>query len=193
MEALQRDIIQTYPGGGYNPNQQTFILMWNPAISSITIHNHIDSIAHIDDWYFNWSVYEWEKAHEGDRFYMVRVGYGNTGIVMSGIFISEPYTDQDWNRIRKTKEIHYINMQPNLIVNPETMPIITTAQLQEAIPDFEWSKGHSGILLSEHQSRKLEELFVEYLASVSCREDEENLVIKHFMDLVLKWKILKLI
>ena len=182
MEALQRDIIQTYPGGGYNPNQQTFILMWNPAISSITIHNHIDSIAHIDDWYFNWSVYEWEKAHEGDRFYMVRVGYGNTGIVMSGIFISEPYTDQDWNRIRKTKEIHYINMQPNLIVNPETMPIITTAQLQEAIPDFEWSKGHSGVLLAEHQARKLEEIFAEYLSSVSDQADEENLAIKPLRD-----------
>ena len=183
MGALQRDIIQNYPGGGYNPDQRTFILRWNPAISSITIHNHIDSIAHIDDWEFNWSVYEWEKAHEGDRFYMMRVGDGNTGIVMSGIFISEPYTERDWNRVRKTKEIHYMDMQPNFIVNPETMPIITTARLQEAIPDFEWSKGHSGILLSEHQARKLEALFSDYLSSVSNRVDKENLAIKRLMDL----------
>lgn len=182
MKNLQRDIIQNFPGGGYNPTQQTFILMWNPAISSVTIHNHIDSIAHIDDWRFDWSVYEWEKAHDGDRFFMVRVGEGNTGVVMSGIFISDPYTERDWNRIRKTKEIHYMNMQPNFIVNPETMPIITTAQLQEAIPDFEWSKGHSGALLTEGQAQKLETLFAEYLTSVSGRVDEEDLAVKPLRD-----------
>ena len=182
MKALQRDIVQNFPGGGYNPNQQTFILMWNPAISSTTIHNHIDSIAHIDNWRFDWSVHEWEKAHEGDRFFMVRVGNGNTGIVMSGIFISEPYTERDWNRVRKTKEVHYLNMKPNLIVNPETMPIITTAQLKEAIPDFEWSKGHSGVLLAEHQARKLEELFAKYMSSISEQADEDNLAIKPLMD-----------
>lgn len=182
MKSLLRDIIQNYPGGGYNPTQKTFILMWNPAISSTTIHNHIDSIAHIDSWRFDWSIHEWEKAHEGDRFFMVRVGEGKTGIVMSGIFISEPYTERDWNRIRKTKEIHYMNMQPNLIVNPETMPIITTAQLQEAIPDFEWSKGHSGVLLTEYQAQRLEEMFSEYLSRVSDQTDDENLSIKPLMD-----------
>jgi hypothetical protein len=151
--------------------------MWNPAISSITIHNHIDSIAHIDDWEFNWSVYEWEKAHEGDRFYLVRVGEGKTGIVMSGVFTSEPYTDRDWNRLRQSRQIYYMDMHPNFIVNPETMPIITTAQLQEAIPDFEWSKGHSGKLLTDEQAEQLEQLFKDYLATVKGMVDEENLVI----------------
>ncbi len=166
-----------YPGEGFNTNQHTFILMWNPAISSITIHNHIDSIAHIDDWEFNWSVYEWEKAHKGDRFFMVRVGEGNTGVVMSGIFTSEPYTDRDWNRLRQSRQIYYMDMQPNFIVNPETMPIITTAQLKEAIPDFEWSKGHSGTLLTDAQARKLEEIFAQYLLSVKDKVDGENLFI----------------
>ena len=177
MENYKPDIMYGYPGDGNNSAQRTFILMWNPAISSITIHNHIDSIAHIDDWDFNWSIYEWEKAHKGDRFYMVRVGEGNTGIVMSGIFISEPYTDRDWNRLRKSRQIYYMDMQPNFIVNPEIMPIVTTAQLQEAIPDFEWTKGHSGVLLSEQQARMLEELFADYLHSMADREDGENLSI----------------
>ena len=166
-----------HPGDGYNPNQKTFILMWNPAISSTTIHNHIDSIAHIDNWRFDWSVHEWEKAHEGDRFFMVRVGEGKTGIVMSGVFTSEPYTDRDWNRLRQSRQIYYMDMHPNFIVNPETMPIITTAQLQEAIPDFEWSKGHSGTLLTDVQAERLEQLFKDYLATVKDMADEENLVI----------------
>lgn len=57
------------------------------------------------------------------------------------------------------------------------MPIISTEQLQKAIPDFEWSKGHSGTLLTEAQARKLEEIFAQYLLSVKDRENGENLSI----------------
>jgi hypothetical protein len=68
-----------------------FILMWNPAISSVTIHDHIDSIAYIDD------------------------------------------------------------------------------------GDFNWSKGHSGTLLTDAQARKLEEVFANYLQTVRDKVDGENL------------------
>ena len=163
------------PGDGYNPNQQTFILMWNPAYSSVTMDYHMYCIEHFDDEPFDWSVYEWEKAHKGDRFYLVRVGEGKTGIVMSGIFISEPYVAADWNKSRGSKQIHYMDMQPNFIVNPEAMPIVTTAQLMDAIPDFEWRKGHSGTLLTDEQAQKLEKLFAEYLLMVRDEVDGKNL------------------
>ena len=45
---------------------------------------------------FNWSVWEYEKAKEGDKFFMVKVGPGTNGIVMAGKFTSEPYKDEDW-------------------------------------------------------------------------------------------------
>lgn len=166
-----------YPGEGYYPHQQTFILMWNPAYSSVTMDYHLYCIEHFDDEPFDWSVYEWEKAHEGDRFYLVRVGEGKTGIVMSGVFTSEPYVGDDWNKSRGSKQIHYMDMHPNFIINPETMPIITTEQLQKAIPDFEWRRGHSGTLLTEDQAQKLEKLFAEYLPTVTDKVDEKNLVI----------------
>lgn len=165
------------PGNGFDPDQQTFILMWNPAISSVTMEYHLYCIRNFDTEPFDWSVYEWEKAHEGDRFFLVRVGEGRTGIVMSGIFTSAPYVSGDWNRPRGSRQIHYMDMQPNFIVNPENMPIITTAQLQEAVPDFDWSKGHSGKLLTAAQAEKLEQLFSKYLKSVRDKMDNENLVI----------------
>ncbi|MDE6355288.1 MAG: hypothetical protein K2L56_09615 [Prevotella sp.] len=62
------------------------ILMWNPDISSYTKEhfekdlNEFDTID--EDWY-NWSVWEHEKVEESNDFYLVRVGKGNTGIVMS--------------------------------------------------------------------------------------------------------------
>lgn len=171
----KKENLPLYPGKGYNPNQNTFILMWNPAISSITIHNHIDCIPYMDRVDFNWSGYEWQKASINDRFYMVRVGEGNTGIVMSGIFTSSPYSERDWNRIRKSKEIYYMDMAVNYMVNPEVMPIITTGELQDAIPDFEWTRGHSGSLLTEDQSQRLEVLFAKHLAEVRENADGENL------------------
>ena len=84
----------------------TFLLLWNPAISSYTIDRCEEEFDFkeatlgdfIDDeqyfsWDLNWSIMEWEKAHKGDRFFMLRVGEGQpNGIVMSGRFSSNPYT-----------------------------------------------------------------------------------------------------
>ncbi|MBQ6069329.1 MAG: hypothetical protein IJK84_07495 [Bacteroidales bacterium] len=177
MSKRKLNVLPNFPGSGYNPEQQTFILMWNPAISSVTMEYHQYCIENFDTEHFDWSVYEWEKAHEGDRFYLVRVGDGVTGIVMSGIFSSEPYIAEDWNEKRGSKQIHYMDMELNYIVNPETMPIITTAQLQDAIPDFDWEKGHSGILLTKKQAQKVERLFKQYLTEVMDKSDDKNMVI----------------
>ncbi len=166
-----------YPGNGYNDEQQTFILKWNPAISSISMQDHVDGIQMIHTGYFNWSVYEWERAKMGDRFYMIRVGEGNTGVVMSGIFTSQPYASQDWNPNRNSRKIYYMDMKPNFIVNPEVQAIITTEQLQDAIPDFEWRKGHSGQLLNSEQAKKLEKLFADYIQKMLDVDDETNAAI----------------
>ena len=138
------------------------------------MQDHVDGIQMIHTGYFNWSVYEWERAKMGDRFYMIRVGEGNTGVVMSGIFTSQPYASQDWNPNRNSRKIYYMDMKPNFIVNPEAQAIITTEQLQDAIPDFEWRKGHSGQLLSSEQAKKLEELFADYIQKMLDVDDETN-------------------
>ena len=65
----------------------TFLLLWNPAISSYTIDRCEEEFDFkeatlgdfIDDeqyfpWDLNWSVWEWDKARKGDRFFMLRVG-----------------------------------------------------------------------------------------------------------------------
>ena len=77
----------TYPGAGFDEAQHTFILMWNPNISSLSLGDHIWNIANMYAEYFNWSVWEHEKAKCGDRFFLVCVGKGDTGIVMSGVLI----------------------------------------------------------------------------------------------------------
>lgn len=159
----------SYPGYGFDEKQNTFILMWNPDISSVTLDDHRYGIAHMLTEYFNWSVWDYEKAKCGDRFFLVRVGMGNTGIVMSGIFDSQPYEDGDWSD--KGRRVFYMDMLPNVILDPEKAPMVTMEEVQKVIPSFDWTGGHSGRLLAKEDAIKLESIWSEFLAEHSSKAD----------------------
>jgi len=152
----------TYPGKGYDENQKTFILMWNPAISSVKLDDHNKSVENMLTEYFNWSVCDYKEAKCGDRFFLVRVGEGNTGIVMSGVFESNPYEAGDWSG--KGRQTFYMDMKPNIILNPETTPMLTTEDLQKSISSFDWTGGHSGRLLNPDEAKAIEELWADYVS-----------------------------
>lgn len=152
----------TYPGQGYDEAQRTVILMWNPAFSSVKLEDHNESICRMLTEYFNWSVWDYKNAKCGDRFYLVKVGReGRKGIVMSGVFDSQPYELDDWSG--KGRQTFYMDMKPNVILNPDTAPMLTTEELQKAISTFDWTGGHSGRVLSEEQAKTLEELWSNFL------------------------------
>lgn len=163
----------TAPGEGFDENQNTFILTWNPAISSVTLEDHNYGVKNMLTEYFNWSVWDYKEAKCGDRFFLVRVGDGNTGIVMSGVFDSQPYEAGDWSG--KGRRVFYMDMIPNVILNPETAPMITTEQLKKAIPSFDWSGGHSGRLLTKEEAQLLEKMWQEYIEANTEHIDGVNL------------------
>lgn len=138
----------------------TIILFWNPAISSYTIERLREDLENYE-YVSNWSVWEHEKAHKGDRFFMVRCGEGKTGICMSGRFRSEPYRDEDWSG--KGREVYYMDLMADTVIDPDILPILSTEVLSENIPSFDWSGGHSGRLLSAKKAKKLEKLWEEFL------------------------------
>ena len=138
----------------------TFILFWNPAISSYTMEqmqNDLANWTHVK----NWSVWRHRDAHKGDRFFMVRCGEGKTGICMSGHFDSEPYRGKDWSGKRRV--VYYMDLQVDTIIDPEILPILTTEELQKQIPSFDWTGGHSGRLLPEKKAEKLEKLWADFI------------------------------
>ncbi len=139
---------------------KTFILFWNPGISSYTIERlreDMDEEQHVS----NWSVWEHKKAHKGDRFFMVRCGEGKTGICMSGFFSSEPYQDEDWSG--KGREVYYMDLLADVVIDPDILPILSTEILSQKIPSFDWSGGHSGRLLLAPKAKKLEKLWKDFL------------------------------
>ena len=143
----------------------TFLLRWNPAISSYTMQRLDNDIAEWSDGYwsedFDWSVHEWEKAHAGDRFFMVRVGEGNTGVFAAGRFTSEPYQSEDWSG--KGRKVFYMAMEFEAVFHPERADIITTEELERELPNLDWRKGHSGEQLNMEDAEHLELMWRDYV------------------------------
>lgn len=133
----------------------TVIFKWNPAISSYTTLDYLMSI-YKEDIRANWSVWDYTKMHKGDTCFMLKVGYGITGIVAKGTITSEPYTDRDWSG--KGRTVYYCDFKYQIMINPETFNILSEAVLQDEIPDFEWHGGHSGLVLSSTQAHSLNKL-----------------------------------
>lgn len=142
-----------------------FLLRWNPALSSYTMERLDEDMT---DWAngewcddFDWSVHDWQKARKGDRFFMLRVGEGNTGVFAAGRFTSDPFLGDDWSG--KGREVHYMTMEFETVFHPEHAEIITTEELRAELPEIDWSGGHSGVMLDAESAERLELMWRDYV------------------------------
>ena len=144
--------------------RKTFIMRWNTDISNYKLSEFEDTMEDFfdDGFYYDWSIWDYQKAHIGDHFYMIRTGEGKNGVVMRGTISGTPYPDEDWSG--KGRKVYYIRMSLTNMIHPEKTPLLlTTDELKEAIPDFSWKEGHSGEILNDAQSAKLEEVWADYI------------------------------
>ena len=140
---------------------KTYLLRWNPGISSFKLETYREATTECPNGFgFDWSIYEWEEAHEGDRYYMLRTGDDKAGIVWHGIFTSDPYEDKDW--AGQGKQRHYMKMDCYDCVPADQKPPLNIELLEKEIPEIDWRKGHSGQLLTEDVADKLNELWTTY-------------------------------
>ncbi len=145
---------KTFPESAETSNSHAFILRWNPGISSFTLDDYRDFMTKYPKGFrINWSVYEWQEAHEGDTYYMVRVGEGNTGLVFFGDFLSEPVEGDDWDG--KNFKRRYVDISCHMCRSADEPTWLSIDELNEAIPEVDWAHGHSGELLSEESKEKL--------------------------------------
>ena len=139
-------------------NRKTYLLRWNPTISSFRLDDYREATTQCPNGFrMNWSVYEWENAHIGDRFYMLRTGDDKAGIVFRGVFTSEPCPGDDW--AGKGKQRYYMDIDCYGCVPPNHKPSLDIETLENAIPTINWQRGHSGELLSDKDAEKLDELW----------------------------------
>ena len=154
--------------------RKTFIMRWNTDISNYKLSEFEDAMEDFfdDGFYYDWSIWDYQKAHIGDKFYMIRTGEGKNGVVMRGTIIGTPYPDEDWSG--KGRKVYYIRMSLTNMIHPERTPLLlTTDELTEAIPDFNWKEGHSGEILSDSQADKLEGVWKDYIERTHAMSSEE--------------------
>lgn len=133
------------------------VLKWDPEISSFKMDDYFKGMDDFEHFGLNWSVWEHEQIHKFDPFLMVRVGKGNTGIIMSGWIKSDPYKGEDWSS--KGRDVYYVDLCITVMVHPDKSLVLATDELSKQIPDFDWKRGHSGMVLSNEQSIKLMNLW----------------------------------
>ena len=154
---------------------KVFVLQWNPEISSYRMEDFTADLAYFEGESFNWSVWDWKEAHEGDMFFLIKCGgEGPNGIVMQGHFTSEPYVDEDWSG--KGRVVHYMDMEPEYMIHPERCDILTTEALEEAMPEFQWKGGHSGREVPFMYVLELETMWTKYLEAHKDIFDGEKAV-----------------
>ena len=124
------------------------IFKWNPAFSDFNMYDFLDKIR-------NWnedlilSVQDYDRVKDGDKFYLLKVGCGSCGIIAEGYIKGEPFLKKN---IYGNHVYHVRCCCSEIMVNPETLPILETDVLQDNIPDVDWSGDDSGILLTREQS-----------------------------------------
>ena len=154
--------------------RKTFVMRWNTDISNYKLSEFEDAMEDFFDegFYYDWSIWDYQKAHIGDRFYMIRTGEGKNGVVMRGTIIGTPYPDEDWSG--KGRKVYYIRMSLSNMIHPERTPLLlTTDELTEVIPNFNWKGGHSGEILSDAQADKLEKVWKDYIERTHAISSEE--------------------
>lgn len=146
------------------PHLQTFVMRWNPEISShkVADFEHAMEGFYNEGFYYDWSIFDHEKVRIGDRFFMLKVGSGNTGIVMSGTIASLPFKDEDWSG--KGRDVLYVRMIPDCMIHPDMSELISIQTLDQTLPGVNWNEGHSGVLLSDVQAYKFNELWHDYFS-----------------------------
>ena len=134
---------------------KTYLMRWNPSISSFKEKNFEECVENMVHGMFrmNWSIYEWEEARVGDMFYMMRVGDKKAGIVFSGLIISDPYVMDDW--AGSSKRRLYVDLVCMNATAPGEKPMLSLDMLQTAMPEYNWAKGHSGVLLPDNVAEKI--------------------------------------
>jgi len=158
---------------------KTFILEWNPEISSYRMEHFENDMHYIEYGEFNWSVWDWEKARSGDNFYMVRCSGQKNGIVMKGFFTSPPYEAEDWSG--KGRNVHYMDLRPLVMVHPEKAVMLSTGELEKAMPDFQWNGGHSGRELPRDHADVLDRMWDDYAKGKDFgKDDAVGISVNHF-------------
>ena len=135
----------------------TFILRWNPNISSYKMETHLEIVSHVrkmeipED--FDWSVFEWQKVKDGDMVILLQVGTEDDGIAMIGKIMGKPEADESWRK--DGSKTHYVFISIFDAFIPAEQKEFRAENFENEFDKIKWHKGHSGELIDQATAKRL--------------------------------------
>ena len=136
-------------------NTNTFILRWNPAVSSYKMKHHKAICKNIEsgNYFSDWSIHDWEKLEIGDAFILCQVGTDKDGIAAIGKFISKAYEEE--NRCGDGTKAHYADEHFFCNIDRDIETLLSAEKLEKQFLNIDWHGGNSGILLDSETADAL--------------------------------------
>lgn len=133
----------------------TFILRWNPAVSSYKMEDHKAICKNIDsgNYFSDWSIHDWEKLEIGDAFILCQVGTKKDGIAAIGKFISKAYEEE--NRCGNGIKAYYADEHLFCNIDRDEENLLSAENLEKQFSDIDWHGSNSGILLDSETADAL--------------------------------------
>ena len=167
----------------------TFILRWNPNISSYKMETHLDVVAHAKKMEFpkefDWSVHDWQKVKDGDMVILLQVGTENDGIAMIGKIKGSPEADESWRD--DGSKAHYVYIDVFDAFNPAEQKDFRAENFENDFPKIKWHKGHSGELIDKATADRLFTKLIPLIQNIGDMQcDMLGLFMKYGWDIPLK-------
>ena len=139
----------------------TFLFAWNPVKwpwpeigESVALLNSGKKVSEM------WNCVSHKKVKPGDRAFFSKVGSEPRGIFASGYITSEPFLSKG----RKGKDIFCVTIDFDILLDPETTPILTLDILNIGKLEKQlWTPQSSGITIKTEFAEELEMVWKDFL------------------------------
>ncbi len=146
----------------------TYLLTWNPNRWEWT--DIQDAIADIEKtgWHAGgWSSGRNKRIARGDRVFLLRQGRPPKGICASGWADSDCFEDTHWDEAlaEQSKQAIYVNVNFNVILDPDLEPLLPRNELEDGIlSQVHWDTQVSGIAIHDDIAQEVEKRWSAFLA-----------------------------
>lgn len=143
-----------------------FLPTWNPEQWAWdSLEEDIDELHRTGNFKDRWSCSHSTLIKRGDRLFLMRLGQaGKKGICASGYAASGFFRDKHWNP-SKNKLTNYVNIDFDVILNPDKDEILPLDTLLSIKPEKEqiWTPRFSGISINNEVGETLEAIWFKFL------------------------------
>jgi 5-methylcytosine-specific restriction protein A len=149
----------------------TYLFVWNPKRWPWkTLEQDIEQVDLTGKCTQRWSCGNTKSIQPGDRVFLVKLGTEPKGIIGAGFATTEPFPESHWSG--ENKEAFYIDIDFEVLLNPDKEPIITLDILKTGnLSQQNWTPQASGISIRPELVDELEPIWFDFLTTQKIRHN----------------------